>query len=222
MSLKLKHEDEQPIELWTLICIPKLSCKVVKKKVGLKSDEWFAFPHGAQFRDCEINTIVKFVKTIVRSWIGIHIPLSMKITTKWLKNDKEKSVWFSKAFTLKCNAAAQQPRRHREQLKAAAVSPLWIPLSFKGIRSVQMRLKGALLFLNAHLDSHPPCELIANGMRGVMSAWFDLVSQLLSTSVCFSPCIIENKTAHFFVCFDMFVCAFADLQWNGICSFWHV
>ncbi len=45
-----------------------------------------------------------------------------------------------------------------------------------------MRLEGALRFL----DSHPPNELIVDGVRGVTSAWFDLVSLLLSAYV-FSP-----------------------------------
>ncbi len=35
-----------------------------------------------QFKDSEINTIVKIMKTIVCGWTGIHIPLPIKITTK--------------------------------------------------------------------------------------------------------------------------------------------
>lgn len=36
----------------------------------------------AQFKDSEINTIVKIMKTIVCGWAGIHIPPPMKITTE--------------------------------------------------------------------------------------------------------------------------------------------
>lgn len=50
----------------------------------------------AQFKDSEINTIVKIMKTIVCGRPGIHIILSIKITTKWPNNYKGKSVLFSK------------------------------------------------------------------------------------------------------------------------------
>lgn len=57
-----------------------------------------------------------------------------------------------------------------------------------------MRLEGALLFFFfALLDSHPPSELIVNGVHGVMSVWFDLVSQLLSTSVCVFPAVSHMR-----------------------------
>lgn len=36
----------------------------------------------AQFKDSEINTIVKIMKTILCGLSGIHIPLPIKITTE--------------------------------------------------------------------------------------------------------------------------------------------